>query len=350
MVQALVDGLAGRQGIELHHVNLPLSRDSGDIGRIRPGKLWVLLRACLKARRFARANDFDTLYYVPAPGKRSALYRDWIALGMCRPAFRRLVLHWHATGLGGWLPQKMSPPARRLTHHVLDGADLAIVLGPALRTDAETFAARRTAVVPNGIADPCPDWIPRNHASGAPLQIAFLGLGNEAKGLFDTAGAVLTANRLSCAPPDQPVFVLAAAGGFSDQADETRFRRLTDAHPSMLRHLGFVEGAAKRRLLDGSDCLCLPTRYPHEGQPLVLLEAMAHDLPVVSTRWRGIPDTVHPETSRLVEPGDVAALVQALRELQSAPPPPGAARAFFKEHYTLGKHLDLLAEALTALS
>jgi glycosyltransferase involved in cell wall biosynthesis len=348
MVQALVGGLAGRAGIELRHVNLPLSRDAADIGRMRPGKIWTLYRACRRARRLAVAEGIDTLYYVPAPGKRSAVFRDWIAMGMCRSCFRRLILHWHAPGLGEWLPRNTRPPAGALTHRLLDRADLSIVLTDALRTDAEAFAARRIAVVPNGIPDPCPDWTPRTRDAGAPFQVAFLGLCSEEKGLFDAAGAVIEANRLTGAPPDRPAFVLAAAGEFPARADEARFRSLAGANPLAIRHLGFVDGAAKHQLLAGSDCLGLPTRYPHEGQPLVLLEAMAHDLPVIATRWRGIPDTLSPATSRLVPPGDVAALAGALMELRPLPPPAGAARSFFKERYTLERHLDHMAAALRA--
>ncbi len=346
MVQALVGGLAGRAGIELRHVGLPLSRDAADIGRIRAGKLRALFRACRQARHLAIAGGFDALYFVPAPGKCSALLRDWIAMALCRPAFPRLILHWHAPGLSAWLRRRTPPPARALTHRLLDRADLAIVLTETLRADAEAFAARRIAVVPNGIPDPCPEWTPRTRGAGAPFQVAFLGLCSEEKGLFDTAEAVVAANRIVNAPPDRPSFVLAAAGEFPARSDEARFRNLAAAHPSAVRHVGFVDSAAKRRLLEASDCLCLPTRYPHEGQPLVLLEAMAHDLPVIATRWRGIPDTLPAATSRLVPPADVDALTRALIELRPLPPPAGSARSFFKEHYTLEKHLDRLAAAL----
>ena len=35
-------------------------------------------------------------YYVPAPGKRVALYRDWLVMFICRPFFSGVILHWHA--------------------------------------------------------------------------------------------------------------------------------------------------------------------------------------------------------------------------------------------------------------
>ncbi|MCB0017394.1 MAG: glycosyltransferase family 4 protein [Anaerolineales bacterium] len=53
-----------------------------------------------------------------------------------------------------------------------------------------------------------------------------------------------------------------------------------------------------------------------DGLPTVLLEAMACGLPVVSTRLTGIPEMITDgQEGRLVDPGDVAALAQALGEL-----------------------------------
>jgi glycosyltransferase involved in cell wall biosynthesis len=65
---------------------------------------------------------------------------------------------------------------------------------------------------------------------------------------------------------------------------------------------GPVGAAEKARILASSDIFCLPSFYPQEGQPLVIIEAMAASLPVVSTMWRGIPETVvDGETGFLVE-------------------------------------------------
>lgn len=340
MVQLLVAGLPDR-GVALHHVPLNLSRDSADIGRWRPGKVLAVLRAGLAARRAGRAAGCDTLYYVPAPARRGALYRDWVVMLLCRARFGRLVLHWHASGLGEWLRTRATAPERWLTQRLLGGADLAIVLAGALRTDAAVLRPARIVVVPNGIPDPCPDGPTRPPVADQPRQVLFLGLGAEDKGLFAAASAVLEANRRAGANR----FTFVAAGAFADQATAARFAALAGTHPSVLRHAGFVTGPAKDALLRASFCLCLPTRYPHEAQPLVLLEAMAYDLPVIATDWRGIAETLPP--GQRCTPGDVPALAAALLDLAERPVAPGTMRAHFRGQFTAEQHLDRLAAAVS---
>jgi glycosyltransferase involved in cell wall biosynthesis len=57
----------------------------------------------------------------------------------------------------------------------------------------------------------------------------------------------------------------------------------------------------------------------HEGYGMVLTEALARGLPVVSTTAGAIPDTVPPGAGLLVPPGDATALAVALREVMTRP-------------------------------
>src|SRR4029077_2915877 len=73
--------------------------------------------------------------------------------------------------------------------------------------------------------------------------------------------------------------------------------------------VGPGDGAAKDRALAEAHVFCFPPYVEAEAMPLVVFEAMAHGLPVVSTTWRGIPSqVVEGVTGYLVEPGDVEAL------------------------------------------
>ena len=67
--------------------------------------------------------------------------------------------------------------------------------------------------------------------------------------------------------------------------------------------------------LQVADVFVLPTFYPFEGQPLVLLEALAAGVPVVSTFHAGIPETVRNEKEGLLVPAnDPPALAGAIRQ------------------------------------
>lgn len=80
----------------------------------------------------------------------------------------------------------------------------------------------------------------------------------------------------------------------------------------------------------GADLFVLPSYY--EGYGMVITEALAHGLPVVTTTGGALADTLAPDAGLAVPPGDAKALANALRQLLSDPPTraalaAGAARA-----------------------
>src|SRR5262249_40147889 len=100
MVQLMLNGFGGDHrkrrtaeakenphNLTCYHVNARVSKELEDIGDFRLSKLFLLIAYCLQAIWCRMRYGVTTLYYIPAPGKHSALYRDWLVMLLCRPFF-----------------------------------------------------------------------------------------------------------------------------------------------------------------------------------------------------------------------------------------------------------------------
>ena len=98
---------------------------------------------------------------------------------------------------------------------------------------------------------------------------------------------------------------------------KTRARDLDVA--DAVRFLGAVEHDRMPALYEAADVFCLPSFA--EGIPIVLMEAMAMEIPVVATRIMGVPELVeHERSGLLVSPARADALADALVRLLTDPP------------------------------
>ena len=88
--------------------------------------------------------------------------------------------------------------------------------------------------------------------------------------------------------------------------------------------VGPLEPAAIRRLMTEADVFAMPSVIAADGNrdavPVVVLEALAMELPVVASDEVGLPEVVRPAWGRLVPPGDASALAAALAELLALTP------------------------------
>ncbi len=378
MVQLLVDSLSEPargndliEPVQCYHVNARLSRDLQDVGRAGWQKIFRLAGYCLQALGLRVRHRPKVFYFLPAAPIRASLYRDWFVMLLCRPFYRHTVFHWHAVGLGQWLENQGAGWERRISHALLDGADLAIVLSELNQADAQKFRPRRLAVVPNGIPDPCPDYakttgarrsksLERRRAllSGEPsdgendttVHVLFLSHCTRDKGLFDAIEGLRLANQQLAAGKSRLHFKLSIVGAFRSESERAELQRILSeptAH-EWLVYRGFLDGAAKAAALEEADLFCFPTYYASEGQPLNLIEAMAYGLPIITTRWRSIPEQLPPDYPGLVEvnrPDQVAAA--CLRMLTESGEP---LRRRFLEMFLLERHIAALTKELCALA
>jgi glycosyltransferase involved in cell wall biosynthesis len=346
--------------IQCSHVDFRLSDSIEDIGRRPWTKLGLVLKYCLQTVWVRFRNRADTLLYIPAPGLRNALYRDWLVMLCCRPFFRRRVFWWQAAGLGTWLKTEARPWENKLSRLLLDRPDLSIVMGSETQMDARELRSRQTVVVPNAIPDPCPVDAPdlvraraqrrtllaqqlQAHSPGtdaadppARFRLLFISLCHREKGIFDAVEAVALVNRRLADSGSQLRVELDVAGRFYLPAEQTEFEeriRLPDlliplpraasgstdlTRPTSgpaVRYHGFAGGSAKDQLFRTADCLVFPTYYAAESFGLVLVEAMAYGLDVIATRWRNIPELLPADHPTLVNPKSPTDLADAIQRL-----------------------------------
>lgn len=76
---------------------------------------------------------------------------------------------------------------------------------------------------------------------------------------------------------------------------------------------GFVKYDEINKLYEDNDVLVLPTYYPGEGYPGVIIEAYVNSLPVITTNWRFIPEIVdNGQSGILINPKSKKELRQAI--------------------------------------
>ena len=291
-----------------------------------------------------------------APG----FLRDLAMIWSARLFACRVVLHLKGGNYDGFY-RSQRPLMRLLTRATLRRAERIIALSERLRGmyAFDPAVAHRVVVVPNG-----PPTRLRGRSRtlrpGAPVRLLYLSNLMQSKGyehLLDAAAMlrrdgfpleVVFAGRF-LASSDDPLPLTPAAA-------EVRFRQRIQAPPlaGAVRYAGPVAAQAKWRLFERSDFFVLPTAYRHEGQPVSIIEAMAHGCVVIATRFRAIPDLVeHGVTGVLLDDGQGRRIATAVRQLAAAPDRyrsmSVAAARRYEQRFTLDRHLSAMTAVLNAV-
>jgi glycosyltransferase involved in cell wall biosynthesis len=118
---------------------------------------------------------------------------------------------------------------------------------------------------------------------------------------------------------------------------------------------GQLTGDSKWSEFESTDVFCFPSHYESESSGLVIIEAMQFGIPVIASRWRGIPEIVQDgRTGFLIPPHDPNALAQHLKVLVDRPElrlrMGNAARQAYLERHTINKYLETIEMALLTVT
>jgi glycosyltransferase involved in cell wall biosynthesis len=118
---------------------------------------------------------------------------------------------------------------------------------------------------------------------------------------------------------DRPWRLRCAGSSAHDPITAAGLRALVEmlALTDRVEWLGELETAVLNTVYQQADVFVLPSF--HEGYGMVLAEALARGLPIISTTAGAIPDTVPAEAGLLVPPDDEAALAEALARVMDEP-------------------------------
>jgi glycosyltransferase involved in cell wall biosynthesis len=317
--------LADRRGIQ--HVNKPDLHDVALFLRQWLRLVGMLFCAC------------PTLTYLVLSQSTIGFLRDSLLIWPASLRGSHIVLHLHGGNFRDWFLGR-SWFMKAYVRTVLGRVTRVIVLGDSLKSQFDGLVDnRRIAVVPNGI-----DWQDSGtHArvarSSSRYRVLHLCTLSHLKGAL----VLIEAIPLVVRHRQDVEFVFAGLWSHAEDKQWADQFIVQQGIGQYIRFTGQVEGAQKRALFESSDIFVFPG-VQQEGQPLVVIEAMAAGLPVIFTDRGCLRDTVIDGETGLEAPiNDPCQLADRILWLQDHP---GEMRAMgqagrnrYEAFFTKDKHI-----------
>lgn len=164
-------------------------------------------------------------------------------------------------------------------------------------------------VIPNGLVprEPVKREVARE-ATGTPFEMNLLYFGRLAE--------VKRVDRLVDALARLPEEVGLTVGGDGPQREALEEQVLEQGLEERVRFLGYVPEEDKHAVIASADALALPSE--HEGQPIVLLEALQQGVPVVVSRLGWLPEELQAHAHGAPPEAGVEQLVDAVGSAMEA--------------------------------
>lgn len=328
------------------HLDTSDVRDSVGMEKLDYVNLKLGIRNVIKLA-FIICKRRPHIVYLPISQNRLAYLRDALFIFVSRLFSRKIIVHLHGSFFrlfyenSGWF-------MRSIIAVSLYYLDCAIVLGNSLRSLFKGLVPdHKVEVVPNGIDDIVSDhrWA-ENKKKDTEIQVTYLSTLRKNKGIFDFIQAI---PYILAVYPDVQ-FKVAGTWFLSKEAIE--MESLLSSNPEIRKKvdfLGLVTGNAKTDLLLNTSIFVFTPNTP-EGQPLVLLEALAAGLPIITTNQGCISETViDGENGLIVEAQNPRAIAEAIVYLIRNPDVRSHMRRANRERYKSFYTQDRCVERLMAV-
>lgn len=267
---------------DCHYINLTLASDIEDIGKAGLKKLLRILRLLYLVRKKVMNGKPDLVYLTPN-AKGSAFFKEWLVMMLLKSMRCKVVVHYHNKGVASNQDNRLYD---WLYRQFFDNIKV-ILLAERLYQDVQKYVKKENMFVcQNGIAVKN-DVIRKNVGNHVP-RLLFLS------NLIKSKGVLVLLDALAILKAKDYSFVCDIVGGESKEIDNKRISEEIRQRgiENVTVYWGRKYENAKEEILDNTDIFVFPTYYDKECFPLVLLEAMQHGLPIITTNEGGIADMV----------------------------------------------------------
>ena len=339
MSQYVVESPKLRESFEVKVLPIRYASSINDIGSFRLGKFKALVDSLFKLVFVLSTFRPSLVYFVPAV-RGTSFYRDCLHAAILKLLRQNIVIHLHGKGIR----QASAKLFDRLLYKWFFRRTHIIQLSPLLFDDIKMVARREQVYfLPNGIKSEFCDYTTNTKAVLKEDVLNFLFLSN----MVVTKGPLVLLDACAILKKNGCKFRVNFVGAETPDVSALRFGSLIDSYglKGYVSYCGPKYGKEKTEILDASDILILPTS--NDCFPIIIIEAMEHGLPVISTYEGAIPEIViHNKTGLLVEQENVQALADIMEKLINEPDRcinfGLKARERFLEFYTLDNFVDNL--------
>jgi glycosyltransferase involved in cell wall biosynthesis len=346
------------------YINLILSRKVDETGSLSLGKFGRVVQLLFKLLSEIVFHK-PQLVYLALTATGAAFYKDVLLVALLRLFRIKIVYHLHNKGFKN---AAFKPLNKYLYHFVFKNADV-ILLSKRLYEDIAEFVMEdRVFVCPNGI----PDLVyssqfivnseeKKEEEVNSKKSIVYNEEEKNCKLLFlsnliESKGVYVLLEACKLLDTKNIDFSCSFIGGESDiTANHMNEKIQALGLVNKVEYIGRKYGVEKNTYWKNANIFVLPTYYPNECFPLVLLEAMQYSLPVVSTYEGGIPGIVtDSESGFLVPQKDVNALVDKLELLiknsELCKQMGEAGRNKYEQEFTLERFEERMVEILKSVN
>jgi len=321
------------EGVEIRHVDCFLSRSLEEMNRFSLPKIFRLLRGMGRLLWDSLTFSPDWVV-VPVAFNRGSFLKDGMAVLLMGALRRRVALWCHGQGYKPLRSGKgvlmrlfcrtvMAVPSAVVTPSRQAGLDNAF----------QSEFQNRWRTIPYGIPD-LPRLCPPQKGEG--VKVLFLSNMLQTKGWMTLWKAACNL----CPRHDGLSFDFYGQETAEISSEELERFFAQGPSPERIRYRGPAYGETKERAFAQADIFCFPTYYPYETFGIVLVEAMRAGLPLVASRYSGIPEILaEGEGGFLVPPDSVEGLEGEIERLLLDPSLRESMGSFnrrrFESHYTM---------------